>query len=124
MSQQEEIQQQAQIKPSPDCIEYKLNFYHLHGIQSCPYCNKPETQQIPKELTNEDIEKYQNEVLQKQKDLLIDIDPEDPDQMMDLFEKYKDCPCCKGLVLNCEGVICEQLGLCYCIQKDLQDRQS
>ncbi|CAD8173030.1 unnamed protein product [Paramecium octaurelia] len=124
MSQQEEIQQVPQIKPSPDCIEFKLNFYHLHGIQNCPFCNKPQAQTIPKELTNEDIEKYQNEVLQKQKDLLIDIDPEDPDQMMDLYEKYRGCPCCKGFVLNCEGAICEQLGLCYCIQKDLQDRQN
>ncbi|CAD8151499.1 unnamed protein product [Paramecium octaurelia] len=71
MSQQEEIQQQPQIKPSPDCIEFKLNFYHLHGIQNCPFCNKPqEQQQIPKELTNKEIEEYEANVLQKQKDVL------------------------------------------------------
>ena len=29
-------------------------------------------------------------------------------------QKSADCPCCKGMVYQCEGQICKDLGYCYC----------
>lgn len=28
---------------------------------------------------------------------------------------YKDCPCCKGYIMNCEGEICKALNMCHCV---------
>lgn len=34
-----------------------------------------------------------------------------------LAEKFGDCPCCSGLVFDCIGEICRELGACYCFLK-------
>lgn len=48
----------------------------------------------------------------------------DPDLLLELYEKYRNCECCKGIVFNCNGVVCEQLGRCYCYQRDQAEHNS
>lgn len=35
-----------------------------------------------------------------------------------LYEKYRDCECCHGMVYRCEGEVCKNLEACYCLMKD------
>ena len=37
-------------------------------------------------------------------------------------EARKDCVCCKGDVNNCSGEACANLGICYCMVVDDEDR--
>ena len=42
-------------------------------------------------------------------------------QTMYISEDKKDCPCCHGAVNMCNGEMCEQLGICYCMVVDPED---
>ena len=36
-------------------------------------------------------------------------------------EDRKDCKCCGGMVNNCAGEACANLGICYCVVADEED---
>ena len=38
----------------------------------------------------------------------------DKPHLLDYYQDYKDCTCCKGHVYNCEGDICQEIGECFC----------
>ena len=47
------------------------------------------------------------------------------DDFDDVFEpQSKDCLCCKGLIFQCEGKICKDLGTCYCkIHSEMENKK-
>ena len=63
------------------------------------------------------IESEAQEEFAKQVDLNGSLDDESGDDEK-WIPKYKDCPCCKGFVYNCNGDTCTLLGQCYCKMKD------
>eukprot|EP00354_Favella_ehrenbergii_P000819 CAMPEP_0170463356 /NCGR_PEP_ID=MMETSP0123-20130129/8499_1 /TAXON_ID=182087 /ORGANISM="Favella ehrenbergii, Strain Fehren 1" /LENGTH=116 /DNA_ID=CAMNT_0010728769 /DNA_START=218 /DNA_END=568 /DNA_ORIENTATION=+ len=32
-----------------------------------------------------------------------------------LIAKFENCDCCHGMINNCRGEICEDLGMCFCV---------
>ena len=46
----------------------------------------------------------------------------DQNQILEYFEDYKDCTCCKGHVYNCEGEVCQEIGECYCFGLEFQQK--
>ena len=45
-------------------------------------------------------------------------DNEEYGGVVHFVESSKNCQCCGGLVNNCKGEACQQLGVCYCIVVD------
>ena len=45
----------------------------------------------------------------------------DPELGTIFIKQVEDCDCCHGLINNCNGDICEQLGMCYCVAEALHE---
>ena len=43
---------------------------------------------------------------------------EEGERNIELYEKYKGCECCHGMVFRCEKEVCKNLGACYCYMRD------
>lgn len=43
------------------------------------------------------------------------------EQSLALFEKYKNCECCHGMVFQCKGDVCKNLEACYCYMRDVAE---
>ena len=49
------------------------------------------------------------------------IQDEDFEAELMFVESRKDCKCCQGYVNTCSGVVCANLGICYCMVADDED---
>ena len=47
--------------------------------------------------------------------------PEGMQRMLYTVESRLKCKCCHGIVNNCQGQICKELGICYCMVVDEED---
>ena len=39
------------------------------------------------------------------------------------IQQIESCDCCHGLINNCNGDMCEQLGMCYCISEKFHEAE-
>ena len=46
------------------------------------------------------------------------------EQSLALFEKYKNCDCCHGMVFQCKGEVCKNLEACYCYMRDIAENDN
>ena len=43
------------------------------------------------------------------------------EQMIYKVDNRENCKCCQGMVNNCQGKMCKELGICYCMVADEED---
>ena len=32
-----------------------------------------------------------------------------------MIKKFEDCDCCHGMINNCNGDFCQDMGMCFCV---------
>ena len=49
---------------------------------------------------------------------------EEPELMLLMMERFKDCDCCQGDVYRCKNETCQLLGSCYCfVQAEIERKE-
>jgi phage FluMu protein Com len=51
-----------------------------------------------------------------------DDDLEVGEKNLALYEKYKNCECCQGMIFQCKGSVCKSLEACYCYMRDMAEK--
>ncbi len=47
----------------------------------------------------------------------------DPELGTIFIQQFEECTCCHGLINNCKGQFCENLGMCFCVSEALHGDQ-
>ena len=47
----------------------------------------------------------------------------DPELGTIFIEQIEDCECCHGMINNCNGDFCENIGMCYCLAETFHKEQ-
>ena len=47
----------------------------------------------------------------------------DPELGTIFIQQFESCDCCHGLINNCRGDLCENLGMCFCVSHSLHQDQ-
>lgn len=71
--------------------------------------NNKDNAQVPIPIDDEENQDMEDEV-------------EDMFQDISFFDKqFENCKCCRGHVYNCNGIICQNLGCCFCYAVDTNE---
>ena len=47
----------------------------------------------------------------------------DPELGTIFIKQFESCTCCHGLINNCRGELCENLGMCFCVSQAFHEDQ-